>query len=306
MRIVISLLFVFLMSIVAFAQQEAGIVLSVSGDVRLESAGVGANSSPATVKAIIYQDDVIITGEDGRVQVLFRDDTIMSLSPDTELALTDFDFSRTGSSFAANVAKGVARVVTGEIVKRNPENFNISTPHATIAIRGTTVTAIVQPEGTSTIINDATLGRPVLVTSIATNETVSSDQTGMALRAEASGAASVREATAEELRVSQQVSPSLPTDSEIAAVDSRSNLTDRVINNATTPEYLPEELAPMTAELGVGEAVYKGQLSNGRWFSTHSGNFSFNVNMNSGLVTNFNANVRNVGGRGGSLEIRQS
>ncbi|MDR2869111.1 MAG: hypothetical protein LBV04_01540, partial [Deferribacteraceae bacterium] len=96
------------------------------------------------------------------------------------------------------------------------------------------------------------------------------------------------------------------TDSEIAAVDSRSNLTDRVINNATNPEYLPEEFKPMTAELGVGEAVYKGSLSNGRWFPTHSGNFSFNVNMNSGLVTNFSANIERNGGSRGSLEVRQS
>ncbi|MDR2869110.1 MAG: FecR family protein [Deferribacteraceae bacterium] len=313
MRIIKIVFFVFLINIAAYAQpagsivsQPAGIVLSVSGDVQLESAGMGGDSYPATVKAIIYQDDVIITGDNGRVQVLFRDDTIMSLSPDTELALTDFDFSGTGNSFAANIAKGVARVVTGEIVKRNPENFNISTPHATIAIRGTTVTAIVQPAGTSTIINDATLGRPVVVTSIATNEVVSSDLTGMALHADAGGAASVREATADELRVSQQVSPSLPIDSETVATESRNDLGGRTINavdnaikEANDNGVLPPELTPVTVEA----AVYTGSLDRVSGVSGSAGSFSFHVNMSSGQVTSFEADIRQHNGPD-HLEIR--
>ncbi|MDR2869409.1 MAG: FecR family protein [Deferribacteraceae bacterium] len=284
MRITKILLFILLMSVSAIAQQqEAGIVLAVNGDVRIESTGVG-DSVPATVRSIIYQDDLIITGSDGRVQILFRDDTIMSISPDTELALEDFDFSSTGSSFAANILKGVARVVTGEIVKRNPENFRISTPHASISIRGTTVTTVVLPSGTSAIVNDATIGFPVVMTSRNTSEVISSDATGMVLHTSPDGATIVREATPDEMRLSQNATPSLPVGSETKGADNRNELDNRVISVAPPP--------PPT--------TFSGNLSD------PLGVVSFDVDLVSGSINNLYAYHAVTPDANDVLEIRQT
>jgi len=86
----------------------------------------------------IYESDVIITGSDTTADILFRDGAKSRLSPDTELKLVDFDFGPgEDPSFIMNLAQGAMRTVSGEVVKLNPEAFELITPRATVGIRGT-------------------------------------------------------------------------------------------------------------------------------------------------------------------------
>jgi len=86
----------------------------------------------------IYESDVIITGPDTTADILFRDGTKSRLSPDTELKLVDFDFGAGEEpSFVMGLAQGALRTVSGEVVKLNPEAFELITPRATVGIRGT-------------------------------------------------------------------------------------------------------------------------------------------------------------------------
>jgi len=86
----------------------------------------------------IYESDIIITGPDTTAEILFRDGTKSRLSPDTELTLVDFDFGAGEEpSFIMDLAQGAMRTVSGEVVKLNPEAFELITPRATVGIRGT-------------------------------------------------------------------------------------------------------------------------------------------------------------------------
>ncbi len=86
----------------------------------------------------IYESDTIITGPDTTADIIFRDGAKSRLSPDTELKLVDFDFGAgEDPSFIMDLAQGAMRTVSGEVVKMNPEAFELVTPRATVGIRGT-------------------------------------------------------------------------------------------------------------------------------------------------------------------------
>lgn len=90
--------------------------------------------------APVFQKDVIKTGPKSKAEIKFNDGTIITMGPGSEVKASEFAMTEAKSSFAANVAKGAARVVTGNIVKRNPAGFKVNTPRSTVGIRGTTVT----------------------------------------------------------------------------------------------------------------------------------------------------------------------
>jgi hypothetical protein len=120
----------------AGAAQSAGLVKTLSG-----SATVVRGSSVLTVKLgqRVFPGDRIATASTSYVGITLRDDTRISLGPNSEFAIREFDFnpsSYAGGLFASFI-KGTARVVTGIIGKHAPERLKFTTATATIGIRGT-------------------------------------------------------------------------------------------------------------------------------------------------------------------------
>jgi len=103
----------------------------------------------------IDRGDTVRTGEGGRAQIRFTDGAYVSLQPNTEFAVKDyaFDGKTDGSErgFFA-LARGAMRTVTGLIGRVNKNRYQVSTPTATIGIRGTGGLIAVLNDG-STLIN---------------------------------------------------------------------------------------------------------------------------------------------------------
>ena len=129
----------FLLLILAFAAaaqaagREAGTVVSVTPGAFVER---GGQRSPLEVKAPIYAGDVLITDGKGRLRAWMRDETTLSLGPETDFEIEDYDDTSSKPVFKAKMT-GFARMLTGEITKANPAGFKVSTPQATVGIRGT-------------------------------------------------------------------------------------------------------------------------------------------------------------------------
>lgn len=87
----------------------------------------------------VYAGDVLRTGADGAVGVLFADDTRFSIGPDAQAVLDSFVYDPNGGSldFAVSLARGTAAFVTGRIGKFSPESVAVRSPVATIGVRGT-------------------------------------------------------------------------------------------------------------------------------------------------------------------------
>ena len=94
---------------------------------------------PATVGTPVYEQDSLATGVDGRVGVTLRDDTRLSIGPQTTIEISRFVYAQADSQFAfvLRVVRGVVAYVSGRIAKLSPDAVRLETPSAIIGVRGT-------------------------------------------------------------------------------------------------------------------------------------------------------------------------
>jgi hypothetical protein len=120
-----------------FAEDKpVGLVVALRGEVMALNAG-GMRRRLA-VKSKIFEEDTIKTGGRGRVQLMFDDNTIISLGPKTEMLIADYQWNpeKTSGAMKTRVNEGVFRIMGGAITQVAPENFKTETPAGTIGIRG--------------------------------------------------------------------------------------------------------------------------------------------------------------------------
>jgi hypothetical protein len=127
----------------AFAT-DAGKALFVIGDVVINSAEGGELGLKKNARLAV--GDTVITGNNGRAQLLLNDDTKIALRPDTRFQIEAFSYSAADSREMIAAAdtearfellKGGFRSITGGVAKAHPAGFGIKTPVAVIGIRGT-------------------------------------------------------------------------------------------------------------------------------------------------------------------------
>lgn len=116
----------------------AGTVVFAVGDVR-------ASAADGQVRRLLKGGelevgDTIITGTDGRAQVRFTDGAFSSFQPETRFRVDQYHYAGKvdGSEKSIfSLFKGALRTVTGVIGHVNKKNYQVTTPTATIGIRGT-------------------------------------------------------------------------------------------------------------------------------------------------------------------------
>ncbi|HTL47776.1 MAG TPA: hypothetical protein VL688_06900 [Verrucomicrobiae bacterium] len=117
----------------------------------------------------VYLRDVIETGSRGYVKIDLLDKTSLTAGASSRLVLDEFVYdadARSGKA-AFSLARGLFRLVTGEIVKQNPENMKASLAVGDFGIRGTAVLAQTSADGSRVVLEsrrqDAQLVRHVVV-----------------------------------------------------------------------------------------------------------------------------------------------
>ncbi len=94
---------------------------------------------PAQIGDKIFMGDSLKTGPDGSLGMIFKDDTLLSIGPQSEIIISEFIFSPAEGklSIVTRLLKGTAAYLTGIIAKLSPESVRFETPVANIGIRGT-------------------------------------------------------------------------------------------------------------------------------------------------------------------------
>jgi hypothetical protein len=94
---------------------------------------------PVGVGTPVYEQDSLATGADGRVGLTLRDDTRLSIGPQTTIEISRFVYAQSDSqfSFVLKVVRGVVAYVSGRIAKLSPDAVRLETPSAIIGVRGT-------------------------------------------------------------------------------------------------------------------------------------------------------------------------
>lgn len=168
-------MFTFCVAGLTHAAPSVGLVLTVQPGAWVER---GGEKISLTVKSKVQVGDILLTDATGRAQIIFVDDTTISLGSDTRVSIADFVFAMPGKktyfskkpSFSVRMTLGVARFVTGKVVGQNRKGFSVSTPQATMGIRGTTFIVEVKDEMTSVTALNITPGFPITVTNLATDD----------------------------------------------------------------------------------------------------------------------------------------
>jgi len=132
----IALTMVLAFGVAVAAAQEAGQIKVSKGSAQIERSG---KKLPAAVGQVVQQGDVVITGADGSVGITFRDSSLLSVGPDSVLAIDRFVFDSTThqGAFESSLKQGTLAVVSGKLAKQSPEAMRVKTPAAILGVRGT-------------------------------------------------------------------------------------------------------------------------------------------------------------------------
>jgi hypothetical protein len=155
----------------AFAADSKGTVEAAAGDFWAVRDG---NRAELGVGANVFEFDILETGSSGSATVRFIDDSVIELRAGTSVSVKDVVFSEDRNRFNVGITGGVARVITGAIVRRNPRGFKMTTPKSTIGIRGTIMLISVNRAtgAESYAVESMDPGHSVSVTNSATKEEV--------------------------------------------------------------------------------------------------------------------------------------
>lgn len=248
---------------------------------------VGAEGTRALdMKAPIFESDEVRTGEKGMVQMIFNDDTTMTLDAMSSAQMSDF--ANTGSSsdrLNVHLGRGLLRMVTGEVVKRNPAGFAITTPHSTIGIRGTGLSVSVTGDRTLVSAFQLTGGKGILVRNNSTGSTVVINSTDMAVEVTAQG---IRQMPLSELEAFKTqflareplggvANGSNPSDS-LQAGNSRE---DAMLNAAAEPATPTYSTADVSASLSGFSSGDNSDLPDMKW----DGSLNFKADIATGEAT---------------------
>ena len=118
----------------------------------------------------VESNDLIETGN-GLTSITFEDKTQVRIKENSKLVIDDFVYDTKPKSvnrLALKVAIGTVRYASGGIAKNNAKDVDIQTPVATIAVRGTEFSMVVNEIGGSTVILlpnfDGTVGEIEVIT----------------------------------------------------------------------------------------------------------------------------------------------
>jgi hypothetical protein len=137
--------------------QPIGKIETASGSVAVnhaEGVVLQANLGPngglgqAKVGDLIYRGDVVQTGADSAVGMVFTDGTAFNLSANARIEMNEFVYDPNGTSNSAfiSLAKGTFTFIAGKVAKTG--DMKVDTPVATMGIRGTAPHVEISEDGT--------------------------------------------------------------------------------------------------------------------------------------------------------------
>lgn len=123
--------------------ESVGYVKTVTGEAWISNAGERIKAVPGTAVLIGSQ---LTTGAASAMGVTFKDNTVMSIGPKTELTVDEFLYAPAKGqlSLSARLGMGTLNYISGVIAKLKPEAVTVKTPAGIIGVRGTQFVAKVE------------------------------------------------------------------------------------------------------------------------------------------------------------------
>ena len=137
MKLLLASVFLLMLSLSIWAATPAGQVILTTGELK----AINANNVSRSLQrgTAFYQDDTLTTGSAAQAKLRFTDGTLLTLNPNSRLRIDSYRYQNGASNnnYIVNLTTGGFRTVSGAIAKDNTADYQVHTPVATIAIRGT-------------------------------------------------------------------------------------------------------------------------------------------------------------------------
>lgn len=101
----------------------------------------GGEAMAARAGGVVLESDALRTGSDGRLGIILKDDTRVSLGPASEVRVSSFVFTPAEGrlGLVLKFVRGLAVYVSGKIADLAPDAVQLEAPDAIIGVRGTTL-----------------------------------------------------------------------------------------------------------------------------------------------------------------------
>ena len=131
--IIYILLIIMTSSLKSLSNDSIGVIGVAVGEVNNQK-----NEKLYSGSKIFYGDTIFVKSK-SNAQILFLDETVMTVGENTELTIDDFvyDPKTDDGNFVTNIKSGTVKFITGKISKKNPDNLEVKMPAGTLGARGT-------------------------------------------------------------------------------------------------------------------------------------------------------------------------
>jgi len=133
---VLGLLLIFAFCSLVSANDGIAIVKIATGKVSIKRSGETLSVKPSDR---LLAGDILMTGDNSRVGVIFHDGSVLSLEENSFLRIKEFIFQPIEDKFDFRLflKKGTALFESGKIGTLSPKSFHFEIPQGTVGIRGT-------------------------------------------------------------------------------------------------------------------------------------------------------------------------
>ena len=123
----------FLLVFKSFSNEFIGVIGVAAGEI------INQNNEKLLSGSKIFYGDTIVVKPKSNAQILFLDETVMTVGEGTELTIDDFiyDPKTNDGNFVTNIKSGIVKTISGKISEKNPENLEIKIPNGSLGVRGT-------------------------------------------------------------------------------------------------------------------------------------------------------------------------
>jgi len=91
----------------------------------------------ATLETKLDKTDIIKTDKNGKLQLIFKDNTVITIGRNSEVKIENYIFEDKNPTATFRLKHGIMKTLTGKIGKIAPKRFKVLTKNASIGIRGT-------------------------------------------------------------------------------------------------------------------------------------------------------------------------
>jgi hypothetical protein len=123
-------------AIAAEGAPRVGFVNKVENEAKVVN---GGSETPAIIGTPVHLKDVLRTGAEARLQVTFRDNTVLTLGAEANVVVDSYlyDPNRSTGMIILQATKGAFRFASGRIKDVKGATMAVTTPVAEIGVRGT-------------------------------------------------------------------------------------------------------------------------------------------------------------------------